>query len=119
VLRHGLPSPHYALETVLNRPTGLPEADPRVQMEAMVTVPAIVRQFIVEQFWVSDPAELTNETSLIEEGVVDSVAMLGMIVFLESEFGIDVEDEETIPENLESISRIAAFVARKQQRAAV
>jgi acyl carrier protein len=88
-------------------------------MEVMVTVQALVRQFIVDQFRVSDPAKLTNDTSLIEEGIVDSVAMLGVIVFLESEFGIDVEDEETIPENLDSISRIAAFVARKQQGAAV
>jgi acyl carrier protein len=85
----------------------------------MVSVEAVVRQFMVEQLRVSEPAKLTNDASLLEEGIVDSVAMLGLIVFLESEFGIGVEDEEIIPENLESISRIAAFVARKQRSAAV
>ncbi len=40
--------------------------------------------------------------------------MLEVITFLESEFGIQISDQETTPENLESIARITAFVARKQ-----
>ena len=77
-----------------------------------------VRQFILEYFYVSDPADLTDEISLIDSGFVDSTGMMGMIVFLETEYGIHIEDHETIPENLESISRIADFVGHKLQMAA-
>jgi acyl carrier protein len=82
-----------------------------------VTIEALVRQFIIRQFRVNDPAKLTDDTLLMEEGIVDSVAMLAVIMFLESEFGIKVDDLEIMPENLESIARIAAFVAGKQQSA--
>lgn len=76
-----------------------------------------VKQFIVENFYVSDPSELTPETSLIAGDFVDSTGMLELIAFLEREFGIQVKDAEMIPENLETLARIAAFVARKAQPA--
>lgn len=93
------------------------EAGPRVQPEVPLTIEALVRQFIVRQFRVNDPAGLADDTLLMEEGIVDSVAMLAVIMFLESEFGIEVDDLEIMPENLESIARIAAFVAGKQHTA--
>lgn len=77
-------------------------------------VQARVKQFIVENFYVSDPAELAAETSLITGGYVDSTGMLEVITFLEGEFGIRIKDQEMVPENLESIGQIAAFVARKK-----
>jgi acyl carrier protein len=73
-----------------------------------------VRQFIQENFCV-DPSQLADETSLIAEGFVDSTGMLEVIAFLESEYGIRIADVETVPENLETIRRIADFVARKRQ----
>lgn len=76
-----------------------------------------VKQFIVENFYVSDPSALTPETSLIAGDFVDSTGMLELIVFLEREFGIQVKDTEMSPENLETLERIAAFVARKAQPA--
>ena len=82
-----------------------------------MTIEALVRQFIVRQFRVNDPAKLADDTLLMEEGIVDSVGMLAVIMFLESEFGIEVDDLEIMPENLESIARIAAFVAGKQHAA--
>jgi acyl carrier protein len=72
-----------------------------------------VRSFILEFFFVSDPAELADGTSLIETGIVDSTGMLDIILFLETEFGISIEDRETTPDNLETIGRIVAFVDRK------
>ena len=80
-------------------------------------VHARVKQFIVENFYVSDPAELTEDTSLITGGYVDSTGMLEMIAFLEREFGIRVKDQEMVPENLETIGQIAEFVARKKAEA--
>ncbi len=81
------------------------------------TIEALVRGFIVRQFRVDDPARLDDDTLLMEEGIVDSVAMLAVIIFIESEFGIGVDNLEIIPDNLESIGRIAAFVAAKQRSA--
>jgi acyl carrier protein len=93
------------------------EAGPRVQPEVQVTIEALVRQFIVREFRVNDPARLADDTLLMEEGIVDSVGMLAVIMFLESEFGIEVDNLEIMPENLESIARIASFVAGKQHAA--
>ena len=73
-----------------------------------------VRKFVIDNFYVSDPGQLAEATSLITSGLVDSTGMLEVIGFLESEFAIRVLDEEMVPENLESIAQITAFVARKQ-----
>jgi acyl carrier protein len=82
--------------------------------ERALTVQARARRFVVETFYVSDPSEITDDTSLITTGLVDSTGMLEVIAFLESEYGIRVEDREMVPANLETINRIAAFVARKK-----
>ncbi len=70
-----------------------------------------VRQFITDNFlFRADRASLTNAESLLEAGVIDSTGVLELIAFLESEFGLAVEDAEIVPENLDSISRIVAYV---------
>lgn len=73
-----------------------------------------VRRFIIENFYVPDPASLGDEASLLELAIVDSTGVLEIVAFLESEFGVTVEDADLTPENLETIGRIARFVARKQ-----
>ncbi len=83
-----------------------------------MTVHDRVREFILESFYVSDPAELTDDLSLIDSGLVDSTGMLEVILFIEGEYGFRVEDWETTPDNLETIGRIADFVGRKQATAA-
>jgi acyl carrier protein len=76
---------------------------------------ARVRQFIQQNFYIDDPALLGDDVSLVNEGIVDSTGMLEVLSFLEEQFSIKVEDAETVPANLETIGRIAAFVSRKQQ----
>ncbi len=83
-----------------------------------MSVQGRIKQFIVENFYVSNPAELADDTLLVTDGYVDSTGMLEIIAFLESEYGIRIADTETTPENLESIERIAAFVARKREKPA-
>jgi acyl carrier protein len=73
-----------------------------------------VRQFVVDNFYVSDPSEIADDTLLVTSGVVDSTGILEVIGFLETEFGIRIEDREMTPENLESIERMASFVERKR-----
>lgn len=79
-----------------------------------MTVQEKVRKFIIENFYVAEPSELTDDASLLAGGWVDSTGMLEVISFLEEQFGIQIADSEMLPENFDAISRIAAFVARKQ-----
>jgi acyl carrier protein len=73
-----------------------------------------MRRFVADNFYVTDIAQLGDETSLIEGGYVDSTGMLEVIAFIEREFSIHIDDLEMVPENLETIGKIAAFVTRKQ-----
>jgi acyl carrier protein len=61
---------------------------------------------------------LKEDTSLLDSGLIDSTGVLELISFLEEELGITIDDTEVVPENLDSLSRIAAFVERKQTSAA-
>jgi acyl carrier protein len=72
-----------------------------------------VREFVTSNFFVQDAAGLTDAASLLDLGVVDSTGVLEVMGFLESAFGVSVEDDEIVPDNLDSIERIAAFVERK------
>lgn len=73
-----------------------------------------IRAFIVENFlFGEDAAWLGEDTSFLESGVIDSTGILEVITFIEETFGIHVEDEEIVPENLDSLKKLAAFLARK------
>lgn len=73
-----------------------------------------VREFVTSHFYVPRPAELSDEQSLLDSGIVDSTGVFDLIAFLESHYGFKVKDEEMLPENLDSIAHIAAYVARKK-----
>lgn len=73
-----------------------------------------VRQFIKLNFYAASTIQLTDEASLLDLGIIDSTGILEVVSFVESEFGIQVEDDEMLPENLDSIARITAFVTRKK-----
>ena len=77
-----------------------------------------VRDFVVENFLFGDKGSLQDDTSFLDEGVVDSTGMLELIMFLESTYDIKVQPEEMIPENLDSVSRVARFLAKKAAKAA-
>ncbi len=72
-----------------------------------------IRSFVEQNFYVAEGDRLSDDASLIRTGIVDSTGVLEIIGFLETEFGIEVEDRDAVPANLDSIARIAAFVARK------
>jgi len=73
-----------------------------------------IREFIVSNFYVADPSSLENDASLLDRGIIDSTGVLEVIFFIEDNFGIKVEDGEMLPENLDSIDRIASFISRKK-----
>jgi len=71
-----------------------------------------IRAFIVENFLFGNN-DFRDETSFLDDGIIDSTGVLELVAFLEEEFAIIVEDEELIPENLDSIDNIVAFLERK------
>lgn len=72
-----------------------------------------VRQFIINNFLLGDGSSLRDDDSFLETNVVDSTGMLELVVFLEGTYGIKLEQEEMIPENLDSVARVAEFLERK------
>lgn len=72
-----------------------------------------VREFIVDNFLFGDGATLNSDTSFLQERIVDSTGILEIITFLEDEFSIKIEDDELLPENLDSLNNIDAFLKRK------
>ncbi len=72
-----------------------------------------IRAFIVENFLFGNDNGLKNDSSFLDEGIIDSTGILELVSFLEEEFGITVEDEELIPENLDSIANATAYLEKK------
>src|SRR5438552_2153699 len=76
-----------------------------------------IRNFIDEQFPFRQASEGIEDTdSLIESGVIDSAGILSLVLFLEETFSIQVADDEVVPDNLETISNLTAYVCRKLER---
>lgn len=73
-----------------------------------------VRSYILENYlFTEDQSELNNEDSFLDKGIIDSTGILEVIFFLEEEFGISVDDEEMVPENLDSVNNIVKYINSK------
>lgn len=74
-----------------------------------------LRRFVVENFFYGDQrVPLDRDDSFSDRGIIDSTGVLELVTFVESKFGIVVADEEVIPENFDSISRLIRYIERKQ-----
>lgn len=77
-----------------------------------------LRQFLADNFILDDGgAGLGADESLTESGVLDSMGVLELIMFIEERFGVTVPDEDTLPENLDSVSRLVSYVGRRMVEA--
>jgi len=75
-----------------------------------------IRSFIVENFLFGESDNSLKDTdSFLDSNIIDSTGILELVSFLEETHNIQVEDEELIPENLDSIDAIAMFVHNKRQ----
>ena len=72
-----------------------------------------IRTFVIDNFLFGDAGDLKDDASLLDEGIIDSTGILELVAFLEEQFEIRIEDEEMIPENLDSIDHISDFIKRK------
>ena len=73
--------------------------------------PTTIRDFIVETFLFGDSSNLTDETSFMETGIIDSLGILKVVDFIEHHYEIKLSQGQFIPENLDSIANIVRFLS--------
>jgi len=72
-----------------------------------------IRAFIIANFLFGEAGTFQDDTSFMGGGIIDSTGILELVMFLETTYGIKVQPEEMLPENLDSVNRVAVFLALK------
>ncbi len=73
-----------------------------------------IRTYIMDNILLGSVDEpIADDDSFLEKGIIDSTGILELVAFVEDEFEIDVEDEELIPDNFDSIGKLAAYTENK------
>jgi len=80
--------------------------------ENQSTDPAVIREFIVETFLFGDGEGLSDDASFMETGIIDSMGILKVADFIDRTYGIRLQPDQFIPDNLDSVEKIAGFVSR-------
>jgi acyl carrier protein len=74
-----------------------------------------VKQYIIDNLLMgADGVQIADDTSFLQQGLVDSTGVLELVTYLEDTFEIKVGDEDMTPDNLDSLDRIAAYVTAKR-----
>jgi acyl carrier protein len=76
-----------------------------------------LRAFIKDTFLFGREPDFSDDDSFLEMGLIDSTGVLELVSYLEETHGVKVEDEELVPDNLDSINRIVRFIESKQPAA--
>jgi len=79
----------------------------------MPSIKQEIRKFILDNFLFGDKNGFADNDSFLEKGIIDSTGMLELVTFVQQRHGITIEDEELIPDNLDSIERLSTFIQRK------
>ena len=72
-----------------------------------------VKAYVVENFLFGDDSRIDPETDFLENGILDSTGVLELVGFLEEKYGIRVEDDELVPENMNSLEKISLYISKK------
>ena len=72
-----------------------------------------IKAFIIENFLFGSDNGLKDDASFLEEGIIDSTGVLELVNYIEEEYSITIEDEELIPENLDSIDNVISYLENK------
>jgi acyl carrier protein len=72
---------------------------------------SVINDYISREF-VQDASllPLGNATSLLETGILDSLGLLRLVVFVQERFGITMDDADLVPENFDSVDAICAYL---------
>lgn len=85
----------------------------------MTTISEELRSFALENFlFGQDGDSLSDDVSFLGSGIIDSTGILELIGFVERTYGFRLEDEDIVPDNLDSIGKLTRFVERKLQQLA-
>jgi acyl carrier protein len=80
---------------------------------------AEIRAFLVDNFLFGEGGDrFTDEDSLVEAGLIDSLGVAELVAHIEARYGVAASDDELVPDNFDSVTRIAAFIERKAAPAA-
>ena len=83
-------------------------------MQSTSEIKGAIWRFIVDTFlFGSAPDCFSDEDSFLKSGIIDSTGILELIEHIEETYGIEIKDEEMLPENLDSLANVMAFVCRK------
>ena len=79
-----------------------------------------IKNYIAETFLFSDDGfNMSDDVSFLDEGIIDSMGVLELIMFVEETFGISVEDDDIKPENFDSVNKLYEYIHRKKLELAV
>lgn len=73
-----------------------------------------IKAFIVNNFMFGKDNGLKDDTSFLEEGLMDSTAVLELVTFIEENFGITIDDDDMMPENLDSVNNVIGYLKKKR-----
>lgn len=74
-----------------------------------------ITEFVKSNFLMSsNMVKFSNDDSFMEKGIIDSTGVLEMVAFIQQTFGININDDDLIPENLDSVNNITAFIRKKK-----
>ena len=80
-----------------------------------MSIESKLRSYILENYlFTDDESQLSSSDSFLQKGIIDSTGILEVIFFIQEEFGVEVADAEMIPENLDSVNNIVAFLEKKK-----
>lgn len=86
----------------------------KARLKKIDEIKPVLKKFIIENFLPSTGLNsFKDDDSFMEKGIVDSTGVLELLEFIEDEFDIKVQDEEVVPDNLDSLDRLNAFIRRK------
>ena len=84
------------------------------EQETSIDLKSKIRQFIVDNFLFGIEEEpFGDDDSFLEKGIIDSTGVLELIEYIEENYDIKVEDDELIPENLDSLNNVMSYLMRK------
>ncbi len=79
-------------------------------------IQAQIRDYIAQNLLFSDDGfGYSDDASFLEEGIVDSVGIMELVMFLEENFGLTVDDEDLTPDNFDSVNKLAAYIKRMSE----
>lgn len=78
----------------------------------MSNIEQLIKKYIIQEF-LNDKPHIVLEDNLVEQGVIDSLGIMTLIVYVEKQFGARIKPEDVVPENFETVAAIARLVTQR------